>query len=339
VRATSAVPEVLLRSRHAVVPVLAAAIGRLTPELLAPAEYHLGWRDAEGRAIEAPGGKFVRASLAILSAESAGADPEVALPGAAAVELVHNFSLIHDDIVDGDRTRRHRPTVWSLFGVGTAIIVGDALLALANQLLLETPGPNARAASRTLLGATTSLIAGEAADISFERRASVPLDECISMSAGKTGALLSAAASVGAILAGADPDLIGALAAFGLHLGLAFQATDDLLGIWGDPEVTGKPRFSDLRQRKKSIPIAIALESGDQRTPELAALLAEPIGDEADLEATAALVELCGGRRETEVLAAEHLATAIGALDSVGIAGRAREELEELAHFVTSREF
>jgi len=159
------------------------------------------------------------------------------------------------------------------------------------------------------------------------------------MSAGKTGALLSAAASIGAILSGADPDLITALAAFGLHLGLAFQATDDLLGIWGDPEVTGKPRWSDLRQQKKSIPIAIALESSEPRVAELAARLAEPLGDEADLEATAALVELCGGRRETEVLAAEHLDAAIGALDGVRIVARAREELEELAQFVTSREF
>src|SRR5205085_6091659 len=173
---------------------LRGAVARLVPELRAPVHYHLGWADANGSPVQNGGGKGVRPALALLSAEAVGAPSTVAVPGAVALELVHNFSLLHDDVIDDDRERRHRPTVWALFGVGNAIITGDALFALALDVLLESGSPEtgARAAS-SLVASTSAMIAGQARDMAFESRVDVSLDECIAMEAGKTGALLACA--------------------------------------------------------------------------------------------------------------------------------------------------
>src|SRR5579875_3684643 len=258
---TIGVSDVLARSRRAIHPALTSAIDRLAPEIRHIAAYHMGWTDSDGNPVDAPGGKGIRPTLAILGAEAAWADPEVGVPGGVAVELVHNFSLIHDDIIDTDTERHHRPTVWSVYGVGPAIVAGDALQVLAHQVLLESNPTTGPAASADLAEATAAMIAGQADDIAFEKRRSVSVEQCTAMSAAKTGALLGCAASIGAVLAGAPEATVGALRDYGRHLGLAFQAIDDLLGIWGDPERTGKPSHSDLRQRKKSLPVAAALVS------------------------------------------------------------------------------
>ena len=333
------VPAVLERSRGVVLPTLEEVVASLGEELRTPVEYHLGWRHADGRAARKGGGKFVRPALAVLSAEAAGAPARVGIPGAVAVELLHNFSLIHDDVIDGDTERRHRPTVWAVFGVGTAVIAGDALLALANQILLDLPGAGGRAAARALACTTTALIGGQAEDMAFETRPTVTRDECVAMAVGKTGALLACAASIGVLLAEGDADLYDALTDFGVHLGLAFQAVDDLLGIWGDPARTGKPASSDLRDRKKTLPIALALASGRPEAEELAACLGGADLGEADLVRAAALVEACGGRDGTEEEAARFTASALGALEDVGIPDPTRQELADLAAFLLDRQF
>jgi geranylgeranyl diphosphate synthase, type I len=159
------------------------------------------------------------------------------------------------------------------------------------------------------------------------------------MASGKTGALLGAASSIGAVLADADAQAIDALGAYGRHLGLAFQAVDDLLGIWGRPEITGKPAWSDLRQRKKSIPIVFALTRGNGTSEELRELFAGGARDERDLVRAAELVEQCGGRELTESIAREHLGFAVTVLDECDLASGPREELVEVAEFVTARDF
>jgi geranylgeranyl diphosphate synthase type I len=311
------------------------------------ATYHLGWTDAAGYPSGAPGGKGVRPALAVLSAEAAWAAAEVGVAGGVAVELVHNYSLIHDDIIDEDTERHHRPTVWSVFGIGAAIIAGDALENLAHQVLLEAHPTSGPAASAALAEATAEMIAGQADDIAFEKRRNVGVDECTAMSAAKTGALLGAAASVGAILAGAPPATVGSLRDYGRHLGLAFQAVDDLLGIWGDPARTGKPAGNDLRQRKKSLPVVSALAAGGEEADELRALLlgdpAVPVEtlpplDVAQIERAAFLVDACGGREWTAVRAKAHLDSALGALERVRLSPVPHRELADLAVFVVERE-
>ena len=210
----------------------------------------------------AGGGKFVRAGLVLTATAAAGAKEAVGTVGGVAIELVHNFSLIHDDIIDRDLERRHRPTMWAEHGVGHAIIAGDALATLAFQILLEEPTPERVRAAMRLAEATQAMIAGQAEDMASELRDSLSVEECLQMEAGKTGALLSCSTAMGAILAGAPAATIEALAEFGRHLGIAFQAIDDVLGIWGEPGVTGKPVGNDLRQHKKTLPIALALAQG-----------------------------------------------------------------------------
>jgi geranylgeranyl diphosphate synthase type I len=257
-----------------------------------------------------------------------------------AVELVHNFSLVHDDIIDGDTERRHRATVWSAFGVDDAVISGDALHTLAFQVLLDDPTPERVVATTRLVDATAAMIAGQAADMAFDDRLDVDLAACLAMEADKTGALLGYAASVGAVLAGADTTRVNALEAFGQEMGLAFQAVDDVLGIWGDPTVTGKAAGNDLRERKKSLPVALVLDAGDSAADELRAVYAGD-GDlsDADVIRVAALIEEAGGRDRTVVEARQHLDTALDTLGGVGLVETVVVELAGLACFVVERDF
>jgi geranylgeranyl diphosphate synthase type I len=343
---TLGVPEVLARSRQVINPAIAAAIERLAPEIRRIAAYHLGWTDSAGHPINGPGGKGIRPALAMLGAEAAWADPDVGVPGGVAVELVHNFSLIHDDIIDIDTERHHRPTVWSVYGVGQAIVAGDALQVLAHQVLLESSQQTGPAASAELAEATAAMIAGQSDDIAFETRRDVSVEQCTAMSAAKTGALLGCAASIGAVLAGAPSATVGALRDYGRHLGLAFQAVDDLLGIWGDPQRTGKPAGSDLRQRKKSMPVVSALAAGGGEADELRALVLGPPSQDGppppleagEVERATYLVEACGGKEWTTVRAKANLDAALGALERVRLSAIPHRDLADLAVYVVERE-
>jgi geranylgeranyl diphosphate synthase type I len=326
-------------------PVLRAAVDRLAPPMDTIAAYHFGWIDHTGRPADGDGGKAVRPALALLSAQVAGASAETGVPGAVAVELVHNFSLLHDDLMDGDEQRRHRDTVWKVHGPAQAILVGDALMALANEILLEQGTVDAARATRRLTTATRKLIDGQAQDLSFEHRERVTVEECLNMEGNKTGALLACASSIGAVLGGAGDADADALEEYGYHLGLAFQAVDDLLGIWGDPATTGKQTWSDLRQRKKSLPVAAALAFGGSAADRLGELLAADAKNpengslsEEEFAMRAALIEEAGGREWTSQEARRQYATAIGALDKVDMPDEIHRKLVDLADFVVVRE-
>lgn len=330
------------RARELLEPALRAAVLRLDDHTRLVASYHLGWCDRDGTPVEANPGKAVRPGLVLLAAEAVGAAAEDALPGAVAVELVHNFSLVHDDLIDRDAERRHRPTVWSVWGDATATLVGDALLALAHEILDESAAPRRAEASRVLSRATRELIHGQVLDISFETRSDVTLDEVLRMAAGKTGALLAASAEIGVLLGGADARTVAALRQYGAEVGLAFQLVDDLLGIWGRPERTGKPVYSDLRSRKRTLPVVWAVEKGGAAGHDLAAWLAAPPppgGDpEPSVRTAAELVERGGGRAWATDRARALVRSALCALDAVDLDPFRRSELAELAHFVVERD-
>jgi geranylgeranyl diphosphate synthase, type I len=330
----------LQRGRASLTPALRLAVERLDPTTRSIASYHLGFTDLEGNPSDG-GGKAVRPVLATLSAQAAGAPAETALPGAVAVELVHNFSLLHDDLMDGDTTRRHRRTVWSVWGPASAILTGDAMLALAQEVLLESGSPHAAAAAGMLATATRELVRGQVADLAFERRNDVGLQECLRMAADKTGALLSASAAIGAVLAGAPATLVDALAGYGSAVGLAFQLVDDVLGIWGDPASTGKPVFSDLRAKKKSLPVTYALEHGASGSAELAGWLADPVPGEEhgeqELRRVAGLVEAAGGRTWALAEADRQMRQGQRLLVRAAVPERPRAELVSLASFIVTR--
>jgi geranylgeranyl diphosphate synthase type I len=330
--------EVLTWSRTTVEPALRAAVDTLPGSMRVIAGHHFGWWDERGTPADAPGGKAVRPALVLAAAEAVGADPATAIPAAAAVELVHSFSLLHDDVMDGDRTRRHRPTTWAAFGVGAAILGGDALLTLAFDVLAASDHPAARDAMQRLSAAVQDLVGGQSADIAFESRPDVGLSECLSMAEGKTGTLLGCACELGALFGG-RPDLAVHLRAFGERLGLAFQLADDLLGIWGDPHVTGKPVHADLRQRKKSLPVVAALTSGTPAGAELAALYHRdtPLPD-PELRRAATLIEDAGGRAWCRRKADRLLADALRHLRAAAPAEPAATELTAIARLVTRRD-
>ena len=336
---TRTLPSSLAQAKELVTPALRTAIEELHPQLRLVSSYHFGWLEPDGTPAAGNGGKSVRPALSLLSAEAAGASAEIGLPGAVAVELIHNFSILHDDVMDRDRERRHRPTAWSLFGEPTAILAGDALFTLASDVLLAAPSEAAGVrALRRLTRDTAALIWGQAEDLSFEERPDVTLEECLSMCAGKTGALLSCASSIGAILAEAPDPVVDALSCYGWHLGIAFQAVDDLLGIWGSPETTGKPAANDLRQRKKSLPVAAALQSSEHAA-DLRVLLRREELSESDVERAVSVLEAAGARDTVRAIADRELRRALEALRRERVEEGAQQELAAIARFVVEREF
>lgn len=331
--------EVLAWGRDLVDPALRAAVDRLPASMRRIAGYHFGWCDEHGRKAREDGGKAIRPALVLLAAEAVGGVPARAVPAAVAVELVHNFSLLHDDVMDGDDTRRHRQTAWSVFGVSAAILAGDALLTLALDVLADSGHPAAQEGMRMLSAAVLDLLDGQSADVAFEARADVGLPECLSMAQGKTGALLGCACALGASFGAGSPEQVEHLRGFGQHLGLAFQHVDDLLGVWGDPAVTGKPIHVDLARRKKSLPVVAALTSGTPAGRELAALYQreQPLSG-TDLARAAELIEIAGGRAWAQSRADDLLAQALRLLWSAGPTARAAGELVALARLATRRD-
>lgn len=279
------------------------------PLLAGMVRYHLGQLDGE-LAPAPPGtvdrGKRIRPAVAILAGAAAGGDPATAAPLAAALELLHNFTLIHDDIQDESPTRRHRPTVWYRWGVGQAINAGDALFAAAHLPLyrLVERGSAPRLVLRLIEAfdrMAIAIVEGQTLDLGFEGRADVTPDAYLRMIAGKTAAIVRFATWAGALLGGADEAAAERFAAFGLALGLGFQVRDDALGIWGATEVTGKAAADDIRRRKQSLPILLLRERADTATrAELAAIYgASPI-DPSGVARVLDLLAMAGIREEVD---------------------------------------
>ncbi|MGH3693032.1 MAG: family 2 encapsulin nanocompartment cargo protein polyprenyl transferase [Pseudonocardiaceae bacterium] len=332
--------EVLEWSRSLVEPAVRTAVHTLPSSMLRIAGYHFGWWNEHGYPEQVNGGKAIRPTLVLLSAQAVGGTAAAALPAATAVELVHNFSLVHDDVMDGDLTRRHRRTAWSVFGVNKAILLGDALLALALEVLAGSGHPAAMEGTRMLSAAVQDLVEGQCADLAFEQRVQVEPSECVRMAELKTATLMACACAVGACFGGGDPERVGQLRRFGAHLGLAFQHVDDLLGIWGDPATTGKPVHSDLRSRKKSLPVVAALASDTSAGRELSELFhRETPLSTTELTHAAQLIEIAGGRAWSQSQVDDLLAQALSQLPAASSGtARAIGELGALARLATDRD-
>ncbi|MDJ0462174.1 family 2 encapsulin nanocompartment cargo protein polyprenyl transferase [Streptomyces sp. H27-C3] len=328
----------LERTRSTVNPQLRRTVESLPQSIRRIAMYHFGWEKADGSPAAGQAGKAIRPALVLAATRALGGEPLVAVRAAAAVELAHNFTLLHDDVIDEDPTRRNRPTAWTVFGVPDAIVAGDAMCALALRLLAEDSHPASAEASARLAACIIELCAGQQADCAFERLGpqDVSLDECLTMAEAKTGALLGCACALGALYAGADAEEVAAMDDFGREAGLAFQLIDDLIGIWGDPAHTGKPVGADLVAHKKSLPVVAALASGTQAAAELADLYRGPLDGPA-VQRAADAVERAGGREWAQGQAAERMARAVHHLSRAVPDLAAAGDLLSLAEFVTRR--
>ncbi len=307
--------------------------------------YHLGWVDVSGQPRLTSGGKLLRPGLCLLSCESVGGDWRVALPAAAAVELVHNFSLIHDDIQDEGRERRGRSTVWHVWGQPQAINTGDAMHTLARLALLRlqqkdvAPG-KILSAVRLLDETCLRLCEGQYLDMSYEERLDISIEDYLEMIGLKTAALFECSLKLGALLGTDDERAIEVMGRFGNNLGLAFQIQDDVLGIWGKDEITGKSSASDLLKKKMTLPVIYGIQMAG---PEQMAGLLRIYGGERIIEGDIAqVVEVLAGlgaRRYAGDVAGQYCQRALAELDKTSISPSAKDQLRWLAQFMVERRY
>lgn len=304
-------------------------------------EYHLGWRNRELGPDDFDPGKLLRPQLVLLTCQAVGGDPQQALPLAAGIQLIHDFTLIHDDIEDNSDTRRGRITVWKEWGLAQGINTGDGMFVIAHLALHQmaeagVPAALALAVLQRFDETILRVCEGQFLDLSYEGNLAISVDDYLAMIGRKTAALIDGAATMGALVGGADQATAATLGDFGRSLGLAFQIQDDLLGIWGDPELTGKPRAADLYRRKVSLPVVHALAHAAARD-ELAALYGgEGELGNADVTLALSILNSSGAQAATEALGAEHHTAALAALTALPptdspIATAARARLHALA--------
>lgn len=309
--------------------------------------YHLGWTDRYG--IPAAGGssqgKALRPTLCLFACEAVGSSFGRALPAATALELIHNFSLLHDDIQDQDLERRHQPTAWSLWGVPRALVAGDAMHSTGDLAALraEEEGVPARVVLRVsgiLTDSYLAMIEGQCLDLQFESRTDITTGEYLHMIACKTGALIRCGLETGALLADGDEPTVRAFASFGEGLGRAFQIRDDYLGIWGDEAMLGKATGNDIRRRKKSYPVVFALErAAGAALHDLQRIYGHEELEEDDVQRVLAILDEVGARENSQEVTEAAANRALDALAPVALPDWARTEAEELVDFLARREY
>ncbi|MBI2856549.1 MAG: polyprenyl synthetase family protein [Chloroflexi bacterium] len=341
----SAGPAILGKYRDEVEAALVRALSPENSQLLDIMRFHLGWVDEDGHTAPSSQGKGMRSSLCMFACEAIGGCPEQALPVAAAVELIHNFSLIHDDIQDGDTERRHRPTVWARWGKPQALHAGNVMRVLADlapQHHLNHPiAPETGArCSLVLTSAYLEMIEGQYLDLDFEGRTDVKTSDYLDMISRKTGALIRCAMELGAIAGNGDARAVTAMARCGQSLGYAFQVRDDYLGIWGYEEVTGKAIGNDIRMKKSSLPLVHVMErAGTEERERIQSIYAKERVEDEDVAAVMAILGELGTQEYVQRLAQEHATRARQALEGIGLVPGAQEELDELLSFLIARQY
>ena len=307
-------------------------------------EYHLGWRDAKLTPAPADTGKLIRPQLVLLACRALGGTDRHALPLAAGIQLLHDFSLIHDDIEDHSVQRRGRPTVWKLWGIELGINAGDGMFTVAHRALYNLS--DAGVAPATVLAvlrgfedAILRICEGQHLDLTGERCFDIDEARYLAMIRGKTATLLAASTGLGARLATDDAQQVQAMTEFGEALGMAFQMQDDLLDIWGDPQLTGKPYAADLLQRKMSLPMVHAYtHASDADRATIERIYRQPRLEEADLQKLLAILDTTGSRAHVTALAAQEHDRAIAALGTIRpVDADALDTLRTLAESLLNR--
>lgn len=345
--AAPALPGIFERYRSYVEQALAERVPPVAAHPVnTPLRYHLGWAGRDGTPSPTPAsqGKALRPTLCIFACEALQGQPEQAAPAAAALELIHNFSLVHDDIQDEGAERRHQPTVWAIWGTAQALVAGDAMQSLGDLAILHDcarlPSHTAVRVSGLLTNSYLEMIEGQCRDLQFEQRSVIAADEYLDMIALKTGALIRCSLEIGAAIATDDPDTVRDVARFGRSVGRLFQIRDDYLGIWGDEAITGKSADSDIVQRKKSYPIVYAFqEAAGAARAELLRLYALETMDEPDVCRVLEVLEGIGAARQTDYLTELTADEARAALALLELPAWAAADAENLVDFLAHRLF
>jgi geranylgeranyl diphosphate synthase type I len=315
------------------------------PELFDLLRYHLGWLDLNLRPTRARTGKLLRPTICFLACEAVGADYHRALPAATALELLHNFSLIHDDVEDRGDERHGRPTVWKRWGEPLAVNAGDALL-IVSELTLANATSAGLTAEETLQlvcllnRCCLELTEGQHLDMTLEANPAIAEEQYFQIISRKTAALLGCSAQLGALSGGADAERADAFRAFGTNLGVGFQIQDDLLGIWGDPATTGKPPAADVFGHKVTLPVidAIGRASLDDRR-KIEAVYRSPQPSPEDVGDVVRIMTRLGARERAESVASEFVARALADLERAAPAPAAGDALVAVAESLIGRKF
>jgi len=304
----------------------------------------MGWQDEHGHSCSRESGKFIRSNLCLLSCQAVGGDTSRVMPAAAAVELIHNFSLIHDDIEDASDERHHRPTVWKLWGQSQAINAGDAMFTLAYLALLklkEKEITDEKVASSTKIFslACLELCEGQYLDIEYENRLDITTEDYLDMAVRKTAALFAVSTSLGAYLGSEDSKLVDFFHLFGKELGIAYQIYDDILGIWGTEKSIGKS-VSDISQRKKTLPVVYGLQNSEgEARKRLEKLYSQKSIEGKDITEVTNILDQLGARDYAENLAEQHYQKALAYLEATGLDISRQAPLKEIACFLLNRDF
>ena len=305
--------------------------------------YCLGWGDTKGNPIEGEMGKSLRPSLCMFACECAGRSPESVLNAAASIELIHNFSLIHDEIQDLDETRHHRPTLWAVWGKPKALIAGDVLRVIADMAILDQnhfDNYKLLESMSMLTEACLEMIEGQYMDIHFESKPYIKLDEYMKMISRKTGALIRCSLTMGSLLGGMNKQDVSSFRESGQALGYTFQIRDDILGIWGDSELTGKPVGADIRRKKKSLPILHAItESSGASNKILLDIFAKDHIEDLEVETVLTIMDETRTYTYSQDLACEYRDRALDAVASTPLDSIQRDRFSELVYFLAQRRF
>ena len=307
--------------------------------------YHMGWADEDGEETVATQGKRLRPTMALLGADAVDGDARCAMPVATALEFVHNFSLIHDDIEDRDRFRHHRPTVWVVWGDESAIVSGNTMLKIADRatralLALGVSVEKSMQVRRSITEAYMRMIEGQYMDIDFEKRANVSVEAYLAMIERKTGALIETSLHLGALVAGSDEtshSVSEGLRNAGYEFGRLFQIRDDVLGVWGSDE-TGKPVCGDIYNKKKSLPAIHALNASQgNSSTEIQSIYQKPELDESDVDRVLEIMMDNGTYEYCNLMSERHWSAAAAIIDELDLNPGIRNDLFELGEYLVER--
>ena len=308
--------------------------------------YCMGWSDKDGNPVDGAMGKSLRPSLCLFACEAVGGQIRHALPAAASLELIHNFSLIHDEIEDFDETRHHRPTLWTLWGINKALVAGNVLRIVADRSMEMMKIDEGKDAERVVKGvellteACLEMIEGQYMDISFEGRIDITLDQYMAMISRKTGALIRCSLQLGAAMGTENAATLETFRKTGTSLGFVFQIRDDILGIWGEEKSTGKPVGIDILRKKNSLPIVHAMDKADKKGKELLReiySLEHP--GEQEVAAVLEIMEQAGTRDYAQKLAYEYEGKALKLFSQTRLSDSHQLDFGVLARFLAVRQY
>ena len=306
--------------------------------------YYMGWVDENGRPHEAMEGKALRPTLCLFACEAVGGALEMAMPSAVALEFIHNFSLIHDDIQDRDEIRHNRKTLWAVWGDPKALVAGNVLRVVADECLHQLLDSGldydrALAAGMLLTEAYLEMIEGQYLDLQFEGRHDISMSDYLNMISRKTGALIRCSLNLGAVVGAQEQGVGDAFKESGRAMGYVFQIIDDVLGVWGDEETTGKPVGADIRRKKNSYPVVYTMgRANDKDQKMLNEIYEKDELDDSDVDSVLAVMDRLDVKNQAQQEAEKYANVALESLAPVELSREARQEVEDLAHFLLVRD-